>query len=81
MGIFWQKYWSELPVPPTGDLPDSWIEPMSPSSPALAADSLPTEPPGKPLVSQYQVSSKVMPKHLARGLFAFYNFNQLLNNV
>ena len=33
-----------LPFPSPGDLPDSGIEPMSP---ALQADSLPTEPPGK----------------------------------
>ena len=32
-------------IPPPGDLPDPGIEPMSP---ALQADSLPSEPPGKP---------------------------------
>ena len=41
-------YWSGLPCPPPGDLPDPGIEPVSPVSPALQADSLPTEPPGKP---------------------------------
>ena len=30
------------------DLPDPGIEPTSPASPALQADSLPTEPPEKP---------------------------------
>ena len=34
-------------VPSLGDLPDSGIKP---GSPALQADSLPTEPPGKPLL-------------------------------
>ena len=43
-----QEYWSGLPCPPLGDLPDPGIEPMSPMSPALQADALPTEPPGKP---------------------------------
>ena len=39
-----QKYWSGLPFPSPGDLPDPGIEP---GSPALQADSLPSEPPGK----------------------------------
>ena len=44
-----QEYWSGLPFPPPGDLPNSGIKPTSPSSPALQADFLHTEPPGKPL--------------------------------
>ena len=39
-----QKYWSGLPCPPPGDLPNPGIKP---TSPAFQADSLPTEPPGK----------------------------------
>ena len=39
-----QGYWSGLPFPSPGDLPDPRIEPRSP---ALQADSLPSEPPGK----------------------------------
>ena len=46
MGFSWQEYWSRLPFPTPGDLPDLGIEP---ESPALQADSIPTEPPGKPL--------------------------------
>ena len=42
-----QKYWSELPCPPPGDRPDPGIETQSP---ALQVDSLPTEPPGKPVL-------------------------------
>ena len=45
MGFSRQEYWRGLPCPPPGDLPDPGIEPQSP---ALKADSLPTEPPGKP---------------------------------
>jgi len=41
-----QEYWSELPFPSPGDLPNPGIKPRSP---ALQADSLPSEPPGKPL--------------------------------
>ena len=40
-----QEFWSGLPFPPPGDLADPGIEPRSP---ALQADSLPSEPPGKP---------------------------------
>ena len=39
-----QEYWSGLPFPSAGDLPNPGIEPRSP---ALQADSLPSEPPGK----------------------------------
>ena len=39
-----QEYWSGLPFPPPGDLPNSGIEPRSL---ALQANSLPSEPPGK----------------------------------
>ena len=44
--FFSQEYWSGLPFPSPGDLPDPGIEPRSP---ALQADALPPEPPGKPL--------------------------------
>ena len=47
MGFSRQEYWSGLPFPSPGDLPDPGIKPMSPE---LQAGSLPTEPPGKPLV-------------------------------
>ena len=40
-----QEYWSELPCPSPGDLPDPGIEP---GSPVLQVNSLPTEPTGKP---------------------------------
>ena len=43
MGFFSQEYWSGLPFPPPGDLPDPRIEPMPPVSPALPVDSLPAE--------------------------------------
>ena len=47
IGFSRQEYWSGLPFPPPGDHPDSGIEPEFPVSPALQADSLPTEPSGK----------------------------------
>ena len=45
MGFSKQEYWSGLPFPSPGDLPDPGIEPM-PS--ALQADSLLSEPPEIP---------------------------------
>ena len=40
------EYWSGWPIPSPADLPDPEIEP---GSPALQVDSLPGEPPGKPM--------------------------------
>ena len=36
VGFSRQAYWSGLPCPPPGDLPDPGIEPASPALPALA---------------------------------------------
>ena len=43
-----QEYWSGLPCPPLGDLPDLGIEPKSPASRTLAGGCFTTMPPGKP---------------------------------
>ena len=43
-----QEYWSGLPFPSPGDIPDSGIKVAYPVSPALQTDSLPAEPSGKP---------------------------------
>ena len=48
MGFSRQEYWNGLPFPSSGDLPNPGIEP---ASPALHADSLLSEPPGKPNIS------------------------------
>ena len=48
MGSSRQEYWSGLPFPSPGDLPDPGIEP---GSPALQADALTSEQPGKPYMS------------------------------
>ena len=45
MGFSSQEYWSVLSFPSPGDLPDPGIKPKFP---ALQADSLVSEPPGKP---------------------------------
>ena len=43
MGFSRQEYWSGLPFPSPGDLPNPGIEP---GSPALGADALTSDPPG-----------------------------------
>ena len=48
MGFSRQEHWSGLPSPSPGDLPDPGIEP---GSPALQADSLPTELRGKTFIN------------------------------
>ena len=45
MGFSRQEYWSGLPFPSPGDLPDPGIKPRFP---ALRVDSSSSEPPGKP---------------------------------
>ena len=45
MGFSRQQYWSGLPFPSPGHLPDPGIEP---GSPEFQADALTSEPPGKP---------------------------------
>ena len=47
-----QEYWSGLPFPSPGDLPNPGIEPRSP---ALQAGALTSEPPGKPYIIRYAI--------------------------
>ena len=61
MGFSRKEYWSRLPWPPPGDLPDLGIEPVSPT---LQADSLPLSHQGSPLDEEKG-------KHLR--VFAFLN--------
>ena len=53
LGFARQEYWSGLPFPPPGDLPDPGIEPAFPVSPTLTSRFFATEPPGKP-ISRYK---------------------------
>ena len=46
MGFSRQEYWSELPFPSPGDVPDPEIKPSSPASPALAGGFFTSLPPG-----------------------------------
>ena len=47
-----QEYWSGLPFPSPGDLPDPVIKP---GTPALQADSSLSEPPGKPRIYPHNI--------------------------
>ena len=56
LGFSRQEYWSGLPFPSPGDLPNPGIEP---GSPVLQADALPSEPPGKSTREVTRRSQKV----------------------
>ena len=56
-----QEYWCELLFPPSEDLPDQGIKPMSPASPALAGEVFTTELPGKPfLMLRIPITRKIL---------------------
>ena len=64
MGFFRQEYWNGLPFPSPGDLSDPGIQP---GSPALHADFLLSEPPGKPITiatTQKGSGTSTHPRHL-----------------
>ena len=65
-GFSRQDYWSGLPCPP-GDLPNPGIKPRSPT---LQTDSLPSEPPGKPM------STGVGNLSLLQGIFPTQESNK-----
>ena len=60
-----QEYWSGLPFPSPEDLPDPGIEPATPTSPALQADSSPTSHQGNALdLLDYQNDHTVQPSEV-----------------
>ena len=71
MGFSRQEYWSGLLCPPQGNLPHPGIEPRSP---ALRADSLPAEPPGKPM------NTGVGSLSLLQGIFPTQEWNRSLRH-
>ena len=52
MGFSRKEYWSGLPLPSPADLPDPGIKP---GPPALQADALTSEPPGKPMYLKWVI--------------------------
>ena len=61
MGFPRQECWSGLPFPSPGDIPNPVIKPRSP---AFQADSLPSEPPGKPLIMSIYPGKKLNKRYM-----------------
>ena len=68
MGFLRQEYWSGLPFPASGALPDPKIKPESLASPALAGEFFPIALPGKPIKKGMMIVCKM---YLAQ----FYAYN------
>ena len=84
MGFSMQEYWSGLPFPSPGYLTDTGIKP---GSPALQADALISEPPGKPpgkyisyllVRGSPQDASSLRPERGLGYLFSILSFNIIL---
>ena len=73
MGFFRQEYWSGLPFPSPGDLPDPGIEPVS----CTEADSLPLSHLGSPISSKRQclLNSDLNESHGRKGSFVINIFS------
>ena len=65
-----QEYWSGLPSPSPGDLPNPGIEP---GSPALQPDTLPSEPPGKPKTAYKEQRHHFAKKSLHVQSYSFFS--------
>ena len=76
MGFSREEYWSGLSFPCPVNLPDPGIKPRSP---ALQAQSLPSEPPGKPLfcLTRLQIISLFTLFLLSDSISLFFFFFHL----
>ena len=73
-----QEYWSRLPFPSPGDLPNPGIEA---GSPPLQADTLLSEPPGKPgdnPVMHNSVDTRPFSENFCLYLFAEFFMGQFV---
>ena len=70
-GIFLQEYWSGVPLPSPGDLPNPRVEP---GSPALQTDPSPSEPPGKTL-------SESLYRRFSTIIFIIFPFDWFKNYI
>ena len=68
MGFSRQEFCNGLPCPSLGDLPDPGIKSVALVSLALQMDSLPTEPPGKPLRMTGGVLKTTNARHSELGI-------------
>jgi len=64
MGFSWQEYWSGLPFPSPGDLPNPGIKHKSPEFPALQIDSLQLSHQGSPLTHIYGTEKDSGDEHI-----------------
>jgi len=64
MGFSRQEYWSGVPLPSPGDLPDPRIEPRSPS---FQADTLTSEPPGNPTAGHHTEETRIERNNVHRS--------------
>ena len=78
--FFRQEYRSGLPFPSAEDLPDPGIKPAFLASPALQADSLPTEPLEKPIILQLKRKEKEKKNCLSNDLSHWFK-NSLLSFI
>ena len=74
-GISRQEYWSGLPFPPPGDLPNSGIKP---GFPALQVGSLPSEPRGNILSTYLKVAKRVKWSHHTQHTHTHTNDNYVM---
>ena len=70
MGFPGQEYWSGLPNPPPGDLPDPRIKPMSP---VLAGGFFTTDPLGKPILPSTGIQIDFITAWLQNGCHCLKN--------
>ena len=68
-----QEYWSGLPFPPLGDLPNPGIKPASPVFPVLADRFFTTEPTGKPQRNTKRIMLKGLRAQLNGALIEVEN--------
>ena len=78
MGFSRQEYWSRLPFPSPGELPDPGLEP---GSPALWADTLLSETPGSPIQSEISQKEKNKYCRLMTYMEFIYEWNLCMNRV
>ena len=77
-GFSRQEYWSGLPFPAPGDLPNPGI---ASRSPALWADSLPSEPPGEPNISPYVSVPQFVSPLSVNGHLGYFHLLGVVNNT
>ena len=76
MGFSRQEYWSGLPLPSPGDLPDPGIEP---GFPALASGFFTTEPPEAP--TSFHLKDVLLIRGSLEHIFSFFSYAWMLRTA